>query len=44
MPKLICSWCDKVIKKRIKTADGLDSHGMCRECEKKLLKELEEDK
>lgn len=40
MAQLICAWCKKVIKDKIKTATGQDSHGICEDCEKKLIEEI----
>lgn len=45
--KVICAWCKKFLSDDGEPAvDGMDvSHGVCEECKKKVLKELDlEDK
>lgn len=35
----ICAWCDKVLEKGIEGPEGLTSHGICEDCEKRWLEE-----
>ena len=41
--KRICGWCKKDLGEKEPLEDKAISHGMCEDCEKKILKE-EEDK
>ncbi len=38
----ICAWCNKTLKEHETAQDyGLQSHGICEACSKKVLRELE---
>ena len=39
--KIICAWCDKVLKEGVVSENGFASHGICPECKAILQKELD---
>lgn len=38
---VICSWCQTVMRKEDKVQRRLTSHGICKPCSDKVLRELE---
>lgn len=41
--KIVCAWCQKDLGEKEPTADPSVSHGICEECSKEMLEEVERD-
>lgn len=39
--KVICAWCGKVIQEGEPDKDGKVSHGACKECAEKIMRDIE---